>query len=71
MPNHRKLHSNKPGFGCGFVDPKEFLDERPISEDESRGFQMVHVVHCIFCQNKIFDFITSNNTDPSSFDFTK
>jgi hypothetical protein len=70
MPSHRELYGDKPGPGCGFVVPSEYLEDK-FSTAESKDFQISHVVSCKNCQDKIFKFLTVNNTNPSSFDFTK
>jgi hypothetical protein len=74
MPSHRELYGDEPGPGCDFVTPRDFLEGSFYTEkgrDDSLDMKISHVVTCDYCQDKIFKFLTDNNTDPSSFDFTK
>ncbi len=41
--------------GCGFVQPKEIIDDQFASE-ESRDFQLAHLATCTFCQQKVERF---------------
>ncbi len=45
----------QPTAGCGFVQPEEVSTGQFIS-DESRDFQLAHLLTCEFCQNKMKRF---------------